>query len=399
MMTFLATKVGGGVILGASEEAYRFGWAVILYPFGAALGLIVLGCGVGRKLSEFSVSTIAELFEVVYQSKRLKQTASILSIVSLFMILVAQIIASHKFLVSLGLTSTPLFLLFWAIVIFYTAQGGLRAVISTDMVQAAFFSVVFLACFFMVSKNEGVFVPHPGAFSDVSPKLCGWLLMPLFFAVTEQDMGQRCFAGGSPQIVSRATFLAGMIMMAVCVVPVFFGVLARSLDIDVPAGASVLMTAIEATTGPKFAAIVGCAILAAVISTATSLINAISSNLFNDFKSISDMKLVRKITTGLSFGAILFAFCFDSIIDILVQSFELSVSCLFVPIVFALINKEGRFLSALFAVIGGALGFVLLRFMPLPVPREILSILLSLAGFGLGFALAENYKKRRTQNE
>ena len=36
MMTFLATQVGGGLILGAADEAYRFGWPVLLYPLGAS---------------------------------------------------------------------------------------------------------------------------------------------------------------------------------------------------------------------------------------------------------------------------------------------------------------------------------------------------------------------------
>lgn len=389
MMSFLAALVGGGVVLGAAEEAYRFGWAVLLYPFGAALGLIVLGLGAGGRLAEFKVSTIAAIFEVVYQSKRLKQVASLLSIVSLFMILVAQIIASQKFLVSVGLTSAPLFVLFWAIVIFYTAQGGLRAVIATDVVQAALFTVVFIGCFLLVgsSNSEGVFVQHPGAFSDVSPKLWGWLLMPLLFIVTEQDMGQRCFAGGSPRIVSRATLVAGMIMMAICVVPVYFGVLARAMEIDVPKGASVLMMAIEATTGPWVAAFVGCAVLAAIISTATSLISAISSNLFSDFMTVSNMGIVQRITMALSFGAVCFAFCFDNIIDILVQSFELSVSCLFVPVAFALFNRKGSFLAALLAMICGGGGFILLRFVPLPIPKEVLSVLLSFAGFVVGWAV------------
>ena len=96
MMTFLATQVGGGVILGSANETYQFGWPVLLYPLGQGLGLILLGCGVGRKLAEFSVSTIAEIFEVVYDSKMLRKIVSILSIVSLFMVLVAQIIASQK---------------------------------------------------------------------------------------------------------------------------------------------------------------------------------------------------------------------------------------------------------------------------------------------------------------
>ena len=106
MMTFLATQVGGGVVLGAAEEAYRFGWPVLLYPLGAALGLILLGCGVGRKLAGFQVNTIAQIFEVVYGSAMLRKIASILSVISLFMILVAQIIASNKFLVSLGFNNT-----------------------------------------------------------------------------------------------------------------------------------------------------------------------------------------------------------------------------------------------------------------------------------------------------
>src|SRR5688572_12044172 len=101
MMTFLATQVGGGLILGSAEEAYQWGWPVLLYPLGQALGLIVLGSGIGSKLAQFKISTVAELFEVVYGSLALRKVASLLSVVSLFMILVAQLVASHKFLVSL----------------------------------------------------------------------------------------------------------------------------------------------------------------------------------------------------------------------------------------------------------------------------------------------------------
>lgn len=107
--------------------------------------------------------------------------------------------------------------------------------------------------------------------------------MPLLFMVIEQDMGQRCFAGASPKIVSRASFLAGIFTMIVCIVPVFFGSLANATNLQVPPQGSVLMTMIANTTSPFVTALVGCAVLAAIISTATSLINAISSNLSSDF--------------------------------------------------------------------------------------------------------------------
>lgn len=392
MMTFLATQVGGGLVLGAADEAFKYGWPVLLYPLGAAFGLILLGLGLGRKLAEFQVTTVAEIFEVVYRSKMLRKVASILSVTSLFMILVAQIIASNKFLVSMGLTNTPLFIIFWAIVIFYTAQGGLKAVISTDIVQAIFFSVVFFVCFGFVLAFEpsiaSIELPRFESFSQVSTKLCGWLLMPLLFMVIEQDMGQRCFAGASPRIVSRAALVSGMITMAVCSVPVFFGTWANTMGIEVPVGGSVLMEAVALTTNPWITALVGCAILAAIISTATSLINAISSNLTSDFSfSLSTMGMVKGMTCVISIAAIFFAFYFDNIVDLLIQSYELSVSCLFIPIIIALFKKQGNFNSALMAIIMGAFGFILFRIYPIDFPREIVSIAFSLMGYLLGEAL------------
>lgn len=393
MMTFLATQVGGGVVLGAADEAFRVGWPVLLYPLGAALGLIILGAGIGRKLAGFQVSTVAQILEVVYGSPMLRKVASALSVISLFMILVAQIIASHKFLVSLGLTNTPLFIAFWAIVIIYTAQGGLKAVISTDLVQAAFFSIVFFIGFALVYFTEpavaAIQMPNLESFTQVSSKLTGWLLMPLLFMVIEQDMGQRCFAGVSPKVVSRASLWAGIVTMAVCIVPVFFGTLAQKMNLTVPAGGSVLMAAIIQTTNPWVSALVGCAVLAAIISTATSLINALSSNISGDFfAQVKSIKVVQASTALVSIGAIFFAFYFDNIVDLLIQTYELSVSCLFVPIFIALFKRNGKYKAALLSIVFGAAGFCLFRVYPLPIPREICSIVLSLIGFGLGELLA-----------
>lgn len=397
MMTFLATQVGGGVVLGAAEEAYLYGWPVLLYPLGAALGLVALGSGIGRKLAGFQVSTVAQVLEVVYGSAMLKKIASILSVISLFMILVAQIIASNKFLVSLGMNSTSLFILFWFIVIVYTAQGGLKAVISTDMVQAAFFSAIFILCFgwiFLFDPTiSSIQMPFLDNFGDISSKLSGWLLMPLFFMVIEQDMGQRCFAGASPKVVSRASFFAGICTMIICIIPVFFGYLAKAMGIEVLQNSSILMAAIAKTTNPWMTAFVGCAVLAAIISTATSLINAISSNLSNDFKlslfqRINPLKLVKGMTCLISLGAIVFAFYFNNIVDLLIQSYELSVSCLFIPVITALFIKKGNYRSALLATIFGALGFLLFRIYPIGFPKEVLSLLLSAFGYVCGEVLA-----------
>ncbi len=395
MMTFLATQVGGGLVLGAAEEAYQYGWPVLLYPLGASLGLILLGLGLGKKLAKFPVSTVAQILEVVYRSSMLKKVASLLSVISLFMILVAQVIASSKFLLSIGFDNTPLFIAFWSIVILYTVQGGLKAVISTDIAQASVFSFVFFLCLALVLFGQpslSLHLPSMQQFASVSPKFSGWLLMPMMFMIIEQDMAQRCFAGSSPKVVSKATLWAGIATMAICFVPVFLGVLAKTMGVEVVPGSSVLIASVAHMTNPFVTALVGCAILAAIISTATSLINAISSNLSSDFmQGQKSVRLVRWITAMISIAAIFFAFCFDNVVDMLIQSYDLSVSCLFVPILFALfLKKPGRLPSAVLSIVFGALGFCLFRIWEIPFPKEIASIALSFLGYGCGELFLRN---------
>lgn len=406
MMTFVATQVGGGLVLGAAEEAYKYGWQVMLYPLGAVLGLLLLASGVGKRMARANVSTVAQLFEVAFGSPTLKKIASLLSIVSLFMILVAQIIASKKFMVSLGVDSALIFYLFWGIVIVYTAMGGLKAVVSTDIVQAAFFAFAFLLCIFYVFYINPISVdslmqarPIIEDFDLAHGKLCGWLMMPLLFMVIEQDMGQRCFAAQSPKIVSWATAAAALVTMGLCAIPVYFGVIAKSNGVEVMQGSSVFMSFVIKFTSPAIAAIVGCAVLAAIISTADSLINAISSNLSQDFdlsflKSKKSVRMAQSITALIAVLAMVFSLWFDNIVDLLIQSYDLSVSCLFVAVCMALFKGKGNYLSAVLSISLGAISFFFFKIVSIPFPKEIISVLISLIGYVIGELIVRQQKNQ-----
>ncbi|MBA3957841.1 MAG: sodium:solute symporter family protein [Parachlamydiaceae bacterium] len=393
LMTLIATQIGGGLILGSAEEAYRYGWYVLFYPLGACLGLLLLAAGIGKRLSQFKVSTIAQLFEEIYQSVRLKKVASILSIISLFMILIAQVIASKKFLISLGVTQNWIFAAFWAIVIIYTVTGGLKAVVATDIIQALFFISVFVACFVYSVWSEPAllsqmtYVGSGEGFDFDQNKVMGWLLMPLLFMVIEQDMAQRCFAAKSGKVVSWASGCSALCIILVCAIPVFYGILGKAMGLHIPEGSSVLMTVLMAKTTPVLSALFGCAIVAAVISTADSLMNAISSNIAQDFNfkwstQKNGVKVSQAITCGIGCLALLGSFFFSNVVGILIISYELSVSCLFVPVFAALFIRSGNPYSATGAVVLGAAGFVLFQWMPVTIiPKEIASLLLSLTGY------------------
>lgn len=324
-----------------------------------------------------------------------------MSIVSLFMIFVAQIIASKKFMVSLGYNDTLIFLAFWGLTIFYTVAGGLKGVIATDIIQAVFFIVVFVLALFAIDPS--VTLPMAEASQPLfdlnfDNKMMGWLLMPLLFMAIEQDMGQRCFAANDPKTVTKATFVAALLTFAICCIPVYFGVLAQTIGLKIEEGGSVFMTFIQTVTNPSITALIACAVIAAIISTAISLINAISSNLTLDFewKSNQDggsIKVAQAITTGIALSGIVFSYYFDNIVNVLIQSYDLSLSCLFIPVMVALIKGRGSATSAWISFAAGAIAFVAFRVIPYEAPKEILCILISGAGYLIGDYLFANKKE------
>jgi SSS family solute:Na+ symporter len=396
MMTFLATQVGGGLVLGAAQEASRVGWWVVVYPLGQVLGMMSLSMGIGKRLAGFGVPTVAQIFEVFYGSPVLKRIASSLSIVSLFMILVAQMLASKSFLLSLGVDNTWLFMAAWGLLIVYTATGGLKGVIATDLIQAVFFIVIFGVAFGVAYGMGGMAGTVDVQEAPVSlGKLSGWLLMPLCFAALEQDMGQRCFAAKSDRVLNRAAFVAACVTFVVCLVPIYFGMIAGKMGIEGANGSSVLMSAVQLTTSPVVSALVGCAVIAAILSTANSLLNAISSNLSQDFAFTRDQSLNRTqwITGAIGVAAIFVTYFFNNIVDLMIQAYELSVCCVFVPLIAALFKKsKGNWMSAALSMGFGAGAFFLFRLYPIELPREVTALGLSLVGYGVGEAIA--YSKR-----
>jgi SSS family solute:Na+ symporter len=384
ILTILATQLGGGTMLGAAEEAYHRGWIVMLYPLGTSIGLFAIAMGFGARLRKMNLCTISELFEKVYGSRPLRQFSSLISIVSLFIILVAQSVAARKFFGSLGFEGEWPYLCFWGILITYTVLGGLRAVVNTDILQATFIIGAFAIAFAVADMT----LPEPAAlvpFDSAGVPWVGWLFMPLLFMFIEQDMGQRFFAAKTPQMVTIGAAVAGGVMFLCTSVPIYFGVQAASLGIEIPEGNSVFLSAINATTSGTVTTIVTVAILMAIISTADTLLCSISSNVSYDFPFLRsrDVKWAQGITLGIGMLSLGASYLVSNVVPVLIFSYELSVSAIFVPVLFAVLAKNPRKEQAFGAVIAGTLSFFVFRFYPLGIPREVVTIALSFAGYYL----------------
>jgi len=392
-MTLLATQIGGGALLGASEEAYIQGWSVLFYPLGMVLGLVVLGLGYGAKMRRLNLTTIPEIFDKIYGATRLRQIASLLSIASLFLILTGQSIAARKFFMSLGFHGDLLFIIFWLVLIAYTAKGGLSAAVKTDILQASFIIAVLGIALFaaMQTSNTVAIQPLSNVTTHNTPWL-SWLLLPLFFMLIEQDMGQWCFAAKNPRTVSIAALVAAFVFMAVACVPIFFGIIAAQAGLRIEMGSSVLITAVSTLTNPVVETFVTCAVLMAIISTANSLLCSVSSNIVCDFpklplgKSVSTSQIIT-LFVGLS--TLLLAFIFNNIVAVLMFAYELAVCTLFVPITMAVWTKQPHKRSAALSMIFGASCFVVMTIWTFPIPKELVSL-----SFSLGIFTVSEWRKR-----
>lgn len=406
--TLLATQIGGGMFLGTAQDPFRG----ILYIIGMVIGFLVLGLGVASRLQALKVTTIAEIFEKSYKSKFLSNITAFLSAASMFGIVIAQIVAAKSILFHFtGIDNPLLFLAFWAFVIGYTMIGGLAAVVMTDTVQVFFIITVFsgICLYSFFTSPISFFTQEHHAFAQIMLKNSALTFdegfrivsMPVLFSIIEQDLAQRFFAAKTKQTAAIAALCASILLLLFAFVPFYLGMLAPLLNIEVPLGVSPLLPVLKHLTNPLFFVLAVCALLSAITSTADSLLCAVStvvttSIIGHSKKKFNTVSLSRVITLLCGIAALIASWHMpDNVITLLINSYEISVACLFVPLVCCFILKDLREHAALTSSIFGFLGFLFFKITNIPTiaPYSIIIILgLSFIGYALGYKIS----KKRT---
>lgn len=408
--TLIATQLGSGLILGTAQRAYEIGILGVFYTIGMSIGFILLGCGFASRMRSLNITTTAQIFEVHYDSKNLKLIASALSIISLWGILVAQIIASKMLFISLGITDPYLLLSFWAFLIFYTMLGGLESLVIIDTIQVIIIFIVFGYLFFkslpmslsklasvkLLTKAQGYYFSKKLALFDFLPTL----IMPTLFSLIEQDLGQRFFAAKTRLTATISSFFAGLILIAFSCIPLFFGVFAKIKKISIPTGANPLIPVLSKVSSNVILVLAACAIVAAITATANSLLSAISSNVIEDFSTglkTDKQKLRASRIASFIIGSSALAFSYlikGDIIFVLENSYRVSVICLFVPTIIAYFFRNLYFQAAWTSLLCGIIGFLYAKqYMPSPILQDIVPLLCSLISYLVVHTTMLVYKK------
>jgi SSS family solute:Na+ symporter len=404
--TLAATHVGPGFCLGGGEHGYNMGVSGGWYGMACGVGLLFLFLTAG-KFRELSFYTLPDYLEKRYGGKAIRALGALISAIALTGLVGACALGAKTIFGMLGIEGNWGFFVAAVVILVYTTSGGLWAVTLTDFLQLSITLIgVIIGAIVVLAKTGGMAGLNsmlaakgvePGYFNlfGMGAKGIIWVLLPtVMYTLIGQDFYQRLFAAKDARVARRATIGSGLLLVVLSFFPVIIGMGARALG-DIESGAQALPWVLQNLTHPVFGGIVLAGVLAAVMSSADSLLTAATAHVVKDFwvevfhlgtmdEEKKLLKVSRIATVILGVIAVIIAVVIPSLITIIIYSYITYTAAVFVPVIGGLLWKRATNAGALTALIGGAiatLAGILSKADIFGIPSEIYGAIVSLVLF------------------
>lgn len=409
LATTAATMIGGGASVGMVSKVASAGiaWAVVTCAWH--IQLIFTGLFVAPKLQGLQLTTVGDFFQVKY-GPLARELAVVNCTVFLVGALAAQMAAiGHVTNAVLGIPYTWALLIGAAVTIFYSTVGGIRAVVTTDVVQFVILVIGIAVASALLLARSGGFEAmadqaQPNQFSLGNEHLSGVRLISLLFAYLMGELlippyTQRCFIARDSAAARWGVAGAGLFLLLF--LPVATAVLGTSAQINPDVRTALaekqarlkqadpslsdegaarraqqvaFPTLVRATFHPLFAGVMIAAIIAAVMSSADSCLSCLSTVAMEDVyrrhwrPEATDRQLlgIAKATTLLSgLLAMACAWAFRDIASILEFVYDFWAPVMVLPFLVALFwYDRRRVYAASFSMLAGMAGTIAWMFVP-----------------------------------
>jgi SSS family solute:Na+ symporter len=410
--TITATFLGGEAALGFSEKTFRYGMIFFLISLGEVFKTFIQASFIAPNIDHRykGCISVGDMIEKSY-GRQAKLFTGIAGTLMYITSLGAQISAiGYVFHYFLGTTHLFGVLVGGGIIIIYSTFGGIKAVTTTDVIQ---FIVLIIAipiiCNLGLSKIGGyskLFQLLPSSHISISlenkaiiVKNAEIFLLLLLTLVGPATVQRLLMARNSKQ-ASEAFYYAACIYLfffgLVCVIGLTAKVLKQDLDplLAMPYIIELL------PIGFKGLAIAG--LIAIIMSTADSILNTASIMLVNDIilvltkRKLSDstqLRLAQFSTFFIGIFAIVAAFSFKSVFDIMVLSKLFWTPVIVIPFVVAVTRSIVERKSFWIGALGAAITAIIWRVFELEKSMIITSTLPAmLANFIFFFGSHYYYK-------
>lgn len=379
--TLAATHFGGGFITGSIEYSIIYGIkGGIWYGLSCGIGLILLSF-ISHELRGLSLFTAPEYLEKRYNSKFIKIFATFTSLIALIGILAAQIIATAKLLAIFHINPVLGSSIATIIFIIYTYYGGMWAATITDAFQLSIALILIFILTYLAYDSSVIVHSHLHAKHIGNLKIIGIVFPTIMYTLIGQDFYQRLFSAKDPTTASRASLLSGLLLCFVTIFPVIIGLSLTQYGSTLTDAFEGFFKKTPSVIGAMFIIIM----LAAIMSTADSVLTAASSHIvkdiFGEFKKIkfNPLKLSKLSVLIVGLFSLILSFFLPTIIDALVFSYTIYTASIFFPLVLGFFWKNGQKNAAIFSMLISTIivltGYF---FNPTEIPLEIFGGLVSL---------------------
>jgi SSS family solute:Na+ symporter len=403
-----ATFVGASIVLGMVGRGYRMGLPAIWWLLVGAIGLVILGLFLAKKVRRVGVYTLPELVEKQYGGKA-GLAASLVIVVAWISICAAQIVAAGKVMGVLlpSWDVNALMAICAAVFVIYTVLGGQYSVIRTDLIQLVIVVVgIVVALGFVLSEVGGISGLKTALPSDyfsfpVNESFKWYDLIVLLILtgsvyVVGPDMYSRLFCARDEKVAKKSAFTAAVVAIPIAFIVVLMGMGAKVLYPALSSSEGAFPAIIQNLLPAGVSGLVIAALLAAIMSSADTLLLTTSTIFGVDIcgkisPRIDERRQLLISKVGVVIIGILAFFVATrstGIINSLYNSYYIFTSGIVIPVVAGFYKDKLRVNSwgALAAIVGGggtALGIKLAGNITLADGRLIKNLHLDLLGFGV----------------
>ena len=399
--SMLASTIGGGITIGTVQNATRIGFPAFWFVAAGGIAHFLQGLLLSRKVRESEALTMAELADKA-AGARARMLVSIIVMITWTGIASAQFTAAARVLSTLvGVQHSAGVAIAAVFIIFYTLIGGQKSVLRTDLFQFGFLAIAILCTLAFLYAGKP---PAPGS---VPIELFNSNFGPLDLIYYVVVMGgsyficpmmfSRILSADTPGNARTSSFLSGIGMFAFAFALVFIGLWVRSSGFD--AGKLDPLNALAKTELPPIlGALLVIGLLAAILSTADTVLITAAGIMENDLIKRSSVAGVRIWTVAIGGTAAFIALFQRDVIAILMKTYNGYtaglVPALFVALAFARFRdgaserKPNEFLFAAAIVAGYVMGIAgsfasgnLSK--ALPLAGMIVSAMLAVASFAM----------------
>lgn len=399
--TIFATWFGAETCMGSSGTAFQKGiLGVIADPFGAGLCLILSGIFFAKFFRKMNIETIVDYFEKRYG----KDVSGLLSLIYIPVYIGwigAQLLAFGYILNSLtGIALMPAVIISTLVVVTYTYSGGMWADTMTDLFQGMILLAGLLVLYPVLVHDIGGFAyaksKIPAEFFNFYPKsvsklewlnyIQAWMIVGLG-SLPAQDLFQRTMAAKNATISKWSSIIAGILYIAVGLLPVFLGILGR-VALPESSGEKILVElALKYLSPPLIALMIG-ALLSAIMSSADSAILAPASIIgHNVVRSIRpdaseklQLKWCRWSVMLLSLLSLILALHFQNIYKLCQEAWGVLLVGIVAPMIAGVYWKKANRTGAVVGASCGIVSWILFKiFTPPEYPHNLFGFIVSCA--------------------